>query len=67
MYAVRVVKNVNIYGVRKGSKAAVPVYRYFFTGAPVKFTGGPLKITGAPLYFTGAPVDCLIYRCTGRI
>ena len=51
-----------IYGVRKGSKAAVPVHRYFFTGAPVKFTGGPLNITGAPLYFTGTPlylpVDC---------
>ena len=50
------------YGVRKGSKAAVPVHRYFFTGAPVKFTGGPLIITGAPLYFTGTPlylpVDC---------
>ena len=51
-----------VYGVRKGSKAAVPVHRYFFTGAPVKFTGGPLNITGAPLYFTGTPlylpVDC---------
>ena len=50
------------YGVPKGSKAAVPVHRYFFTGAPVKFTGGPLNITGAPLYFTGTPlylpVDC---------
>ena len=44
------------YGVRKGSKAAVPVRRYFFTGAPVKFTGGPLNITGAPLYFTGSPL-----------
>ena len=31
------------YGVRKGSKAAVPVHRYFFTGAPVKFTGGHAK------------------------
>ena len=51
-----------MYGVRKGSKAAVPVHRYFFTGAPVKYTGGPLNITGAPLYFTGTPlylpVDC---------
>ena len=50
------------YGVQKGSKAAVPVHRYFFTGAPVKFTGGPLNITGAALYFTGTPlylpVDC---------
>ena len=50
------------YGVRKESKAAVPVHRYFFTGTPVKFTGGPLNITGAPLYFTGTPlylpVDC---------
>ena len=50
------------YGVRKGSKAAVPVHRYFFTGPPLKFTGGPLNITGAPLYLTGAPlylpVDC---------
>ena len=46
----------NLYGVRKGSKAAVPVHRYFFTGAPVKFTGGPLNITGAPLYFTGTPL-----------
>ena len=44
------------YGVRKGSKAAVPVHRYFFTGPPVKFTGGPLNITGAPLYFTGTPL-----------
>ena len=50
------------YGERNGSKAAVPVHRYFFTGAPVKFTGGPLNITGAPLFFTGTPlylpVDC---------
>ena len=50
------------YGVRKGSKAAVPVHRYFFTGAPVKYTGGAVNITGAPLYFTGTPlylpVDC---------
>ena len=50
------------YGVRKGSKAAVPVHRSFFTGAPVKLIGGPLNITGAPLYFTGTslylPVDC---------
>ena len=49
-------------GQKQGSKAAVPVHRYFFTGAPVKFTGGPLNITGAPLYFTGTPlylpVDC---------
>ena len=54
--------NGHEYGVRKRSKAAVPVHRYFFTGAPVKFTGGPLNITGAPLYFTGTPlylpVDC---------
>ena len=51
-----------LYGVRKGSKAAVPVHRYFFTGASVKYTGGPLNYTGAPLYFTGTPlylpVDC---------
>ena len=56
------INHVDLYGVRKGSKAAVPVHRYFFTGAPVKFTGGPLNITGAPLYFTGTPlylpVDC---------
>ena len=53
---------VGLYGVQKGSKAAVPVHRYFFTGAPVKFNGGPLNITGAQLYFTGTPlylpVDC---------
>ena len=60
-----------VYDVRKGSKAAVPVHRYFFTGAPVKYTGAPLNITGAPLYFTGTPlylpVDCNIYQCTGKI
>ena len=44
------------YGVRTGSKAAIPVHRYFFTGAPVKFSGGPVNITGAPLYFTGPPL-----------
>ena len=45
-----------LYGVRTGSKAAVPVHRYFFTGAPVKFSGGPVKNTGAPVKNTGAPL-----------
>ena len=62
-YCVRCMTLCSVWpGVRKGSKAAVPVHRYFFTGAPVKFTGGPLNITGAALYFTGTPlylpVDC---------
>ena len=40
-------KTVNLafkYGVRMGSKAAVLVHCYFFTGAPVKFSGGTVKI-----------------------
>ena len=44
-----------IYGVRNGSKAAVPVHRYFFTGPPLNITGAPLYFTGTPLYL---PVEC---------
>ena len=36
---LELIVGVNMFGVRKGSKAAAPVHRSFFAGAPVKFTG----------------------------
>ena len=65
------VRHGRAYGVRKGSKAPVPVHRSsaIFYGSTAKFyrstanfTGPPLFFIGAPLNFIGATINIAVYR-----